>query len=259
MVTTPNKQVTSKFQSAHERPASCQKKSSNDIKPVPTIPLTPVKPTQISPGMRCLWQRGKANQLAKIAPASPPAPPALPAPNQIEKMPEKPPTGEQDATPVTPTKLEKEKPVPKSKTYVARPPFRTRIPRNAAGDTVGSAHRLQGVVVVDNSRRLMFPPPGRNPYAVTSRIYRPSTSGVFDYDLSQVEKRGFGHCSVDPMKSVPATELQLLHSGQRSTYLERRYERSPDDKYNYPEATSWRYGWFHRQSDPFQKRVPRRD
>ncbi|XP_033246906.1 uncharacterized protein LOC108158313 [Drosophila miranda] len=68
----------------------------------------------------------------------------------------------------------------------------------------------------------------------------------------------FSKCS-DPMKSVPAAELELLRSGQRSTYLERRYEHSPDDKYNYPEATSWRYGWFHLQSNPCQKRQPRRD
>ncbi|KAH8339909.1 hypothetical protein KR067_001935 [Drosophila pandora] len=259
MVTTPNKQVTSKFQSAHKQQAACLKKSSSTIKPVPTIPLTPVKPTQLSPGMRSLWRRVKANQLGKLSPASPPAPSAAPAPKLIEKIPEDPPPSEPATKPVSSAKPEKEKPVPKSKTYVARPPFRTRVPITAGGGTAGTARKLQGMMVVDNSRRLMFPPPGANPYAVTSRIYRPSTSGVFDYDLSPVEKRGFGHCPVDPMKSVPATELQLLQSGQRSSYLERRYERSPDDKYNYPEATSWRYGWFHRQSDPFQKRVPRRD
>ncbi|BFG05627.1 uncharacterized protein DMAD_04320 [Drosophila madeirensis] len=97
-----------------------------------------------------------------------------------------------------------------------------------------------------------------NPYAVSSRIYRPSRSSIFDYNLSPVEQQHFRNCS-DPMKSVPAAELELLRSGQRSTYLERRYEHSPDDKYNYPEATSWRYGWFHCQSDPCQKRRPRKD
>ncbi|XP_022229757.2 uncharacterized protein LOC111079061 [Drosophila obscura] len=97
-----------------------------------------------------------------------------------------------------------------------------------------------------------------SPYAGSSRIYRPFRSTIFDYNLSPVEQQHFGNCS-DPMKSVPAAELELLRSGQRSTYLERRYEHSPDDKYNYPEATSWRYGWFHCQSDPCQKRRPRRD
>ncbi|EDW33287.1 GL20173 [Drosophila persimilis] len=101
-------------------------------------------------------------------------------------------------------------------------------------------------------------PHSPNPYAVSSRIYRPSRSLIFDYNLSPVEQQHFSKCS-DPMKSVPAAELELLRSGQRSTYLERRYEHSPDDKYNYPEATSWRYGWFHLQSNPCQKRQPRRD
>ncbi|KAI8039876.1 hypothetical protein M5D96_007301 [Drosophila gunungcola] len=82
---------------------------------------------------------------------------------------------------------------------------------------------------------------------------------IFHYHLSHLEEYRFGQSRVFPMKSVPAAELQLLRNGQRISYLERRYERSPDDKYNYPEATSWRYGWFHRESDPFQKRVPRRD
>ncbi|XP_016946686.1 uncharacterized protein LOC108022334 [Drosophila biarmipes] len=90
-------------------------------------------------------------------------------------------------------------------------------------------------------------------------VYRRSKHGVFDYHLSPLEETVFDQSTVYPMKSVPAVELQLLRNGQRSTYLERRYERSPDDKYNYPEATSWRYGWFHRESDPFQKRIPRRD
>lgn len=50
-----------------------------------------------------------------------------------------------------------------------------------------------------------------------------------------------------PMKTVPANERELLKSGQRGAYLALRYEHSPDRKYNYPEATSWRIGWFHNQ------------
>ncbi|KAH8402060.1 hypothetical protein KR009_009513, partial [Drosophila setifemur] len=147
---------------------------------------------------------------------------------------------------------------PKSKTNVSQLP-RKALPARNTGKTTGSSGKSRAEVLVDNARQLMLPPFRSNAYAVTSRIYRPSRSGIFDYDLSQVEKSGFGHCRVNPMKSVTAPELLLLHSGQRSTYLESRYEKSPDDKYNYPEATSWRYGWFHRQSDPLQKRVPRRD
>ncbi|XP_017958950.1 uncharacterized protein LOC108653147 [Drosophila navojoa] len=77
-----------------------------------------------------------------------------------------------------------------------------------------------------------------------NRIYRPSSSKIFDYDLSKQEARFFGQFRT-PMKSVPADELQLLRSGNRSSYLETRYGHTPDVKYNYPEATSWRYGWFH--------------
>ncbi|XP_017124428.1 uncharacterized protein LOC108144258 [Drosophila elegans] len=109
------------------------------------------------------------------------------------------------------------------------------------------------------TRAQQFHIPLRSSNTVTSRMYRSSGSGVFHYHLSHLEESRFGQSRVFPMKSVPAAELQLLRNGQRISYLERRYERSPDDKYNYPEATSWRYGWFHRESDPFQKRVPRRD
>ncbi|KAH8346374.1 hypothetical protein KR084_008725 [Drosophila pseudotakahashii] len=109
------------------------------------------------------------------------------------------------------------------------------------------------------SRTQQFYIPLRSSNGVTSRMNRPSVHGVFHYDLSPLEKTGFDDSLAYPMKSVPAAELQLLRNGQRSTYLERRYERRPDDKYNYPEATSWRYGWFHRESYPFQKRIPRRD
>lgn len=84
-------------------------------------------------------------------------------------------------------------------------------------------------------------------FVLTSRSSRPSSSKIFDYDLSQVEKRYFDKFH-NPMKSVPQNELELLHSGQRATYLETRYERTPDKKYNYPEATSWRYGWFHQKA-----------
>ncbi|ALC41904.1 CG13581, partial [Drosophila busckii] len=82
---------------------------------------------------------------------------------------------------------------------------------------------------------------------LSRRIFRPSASRIFDYDLSREEHRCFGSCN-SAMKSVPAAEQALLRSGQRATYLETRYLRTPDQRYNYPEATSWRYGWFHRQN-----------
>jgi len=85
------------------------------------------------------------------------------------------------------------------------------------------------------------------PFVSTCRNYRPSSSKIFDYHLSREEQNYFGQTQ-SPMKSVPVNELQLLRSGQRVSYLETRYERSPDNKYNYPEATSWRYGWFHNKT-----------
>ncbi|KAH8384620.1 hypothetical protein KR093_003069 [Drosophila rubida] len=84
------------------------------------------------------------------------------------------------------------------------------------------------------------------PFVPTTSIFRPSTSKIFDYDLSREEKLHFLGWH-NPMKSVPVHELQLLQNGQRVTYLETRYDRSPDLRYNYPEATSFRYGWFHRK------------
>ncbi|XP_017070136.2 uncharacterized protein LOC108107228 [Drosophila eugracilis] len=123
-----------------------------------------------------------------------------------------------------------------------------------------ASSRTTGSTRSSTSNRInQFYIPLRISNGVTSRIRRPSEHGVFHYHLSQLEKTGFGECIRYPMKSVPAAELLLLRNGQRASYLERRYERSPDDKYNYPEATSWRYGWFHRESDPYQKRLPRRD
>lgn len=114
-------------------------------------------------------------------------------------------------------------------------PTRTK----AAGPVLASSSRAKTATLARNSPNFML----------TSRGARPSPSKVFDYDLSKVEQRYF--CQFrNPMKSVPQDELQLLHSGQRATYLETRYERTPDNKYNYPEATSWRYGWFHRKT-PF--------
>ncbi|XP_017061776.1 uncharacterized protein LOC108101811 [Drosophila ficusphila] len=137
---------------------------------------------------------------------------------------------------------------PKPKTYV-----------NASPAT-GSSRRSGTTRNTTSTGAKPFLIPLKVSSSVTSRIYRSPRSGAFHYHLSQLEEDVFGQTVLRlPMKSVPSAELQLLRDGQRATYLERRYERSPDDKYNYPEATSWRYGWFHRESDPFQKRLPRRD
>ncbi|CAD7011653.1 uncharacterized protein LOC101454087 [Ceratitis capitata] len=71
-------------------------------------------------------------------------------------------------------------------------------------------------------------------------------SNDFAYDLSKDESRFMGNFK-GPMKTVPANEREMLKNGQRGAYLAVRYEHSPDRKYNYPEATSWRIGWLHNQ------------
>ncbi|KAH8400585.1 hypothetical protein KR222_007233 [Zaprionus bogoriensis] len=111
-------------------------------------------------------------------------------------------------------------------------------PRTSAARTVPPSSRLRSATLGRTSR----------PFLSTGRTPRPSSSKIFDYDLSDVEQRYFGQFR-SPMKTVPLDELQLLRSGQRATYLETRYGRTPDNKYNYPEATSWRYGWFHRNTE----------
>ncbi|XP_033254315.1 uncharacterized protein LOC117193698 [Drosophila miranda] len=98
--------------------------------------------------------------------------------------------------------------------------------RNSGGST--QTPKSKAIVAVPalrmRSKSDLATPHCPNPYAVSSRIYRPSRSLIFDYNLSPVEQ-----------------------------------QQQMDDKYNYPEATSWRYGWFHLQSNPCQKRQPRRD
>uniref|UniRef100_A0A1B0AP16 Sperm microtubule inner protein 1 C-terminal domain-containing protein n=1 Tax=Glossina palpalis gambiensis TaxID=67801 RepID=A0A1B0AP16_9MUSC len=64
----------------------------------------------------------------------------------------------------------------------------------------------------------------------------------FAYDLSRDESKFVGSFK-SPMKPASEAERELLRNG-RVAYLNNRYEYSPGRKYNYPEATSWRIGWF---------------
>ncbi|XP_075166644.1 uncharacterized protein LOC142238809 [Haematobia irritans] len=66
----------------------------------------------------------------------------------------------------------------------------------------------------------------------------------FSYDLSADELRAINNFK-SPMKPPSEHDQQLLKGGSRLGYLRQRYLSSPDDKYNYPEATSWRIGWLH--------------
>jgi len=131
----------------------------------------------------------------------------------------------------------------KSKLQLTKPEPKNQLIQTA--DTTRSVPRLKAksgeICSVSRSRSKATL---NRAFVSTSRNYRPSASKIFDYHLSREEQSYFGQTR-SPMKSVPVNELELLRSGQRISYLEARYERPPDNKYNYPEATSWRYGWFH--------------
>ncbi|KAH8390181.1 hypothetical protein KR200_008859 [Drosophila serrata] len=164
-------------------------------------------------------------------------------------------------------------PRPNSKLVPKEKQQQTKISMGVPSKATVSPRKLDSPKVIAFGRTLINPkilPNSRrknpisegNDFKVTKSAYKPTVSTIFSYDLSPLERNDYGLChrnSMNPMKSVPPTEVQLLQSGQRSTYLEKRYELTPDVKYNYPEATSMRYGWFHRLGDPFQKRVPRKD
>ncbi|XP_017016885.2 uncharacterized protein [Drosophila kikkawai] len=199
------------------------------------------------------------------APSRLSAPPPVSPRQTSKKTPEKPPNVEQKHNPCPNVKtfLTKEK-TEQTKTRITTevPPKTTVSPRRIESQKIIAFGRtLTNPVMLPDFRR-KNPISGGNDFKVTKSAYKPTMSTIFSYDLSPLERNDYGLCHknpINPMKSVSPTEVQLLQSGQRSTYLEKRYERTPDAKYNYPEATSMRYGWFHRLGDPFQKRVPRKN
>ncbi|KAH8252960.1 hypothetical protein KR032_002814 [Drosophila birchii] len=271
------KQVTSKFQSPNKQQILSQINRMLSA----AIPQVPVESSQLYP----LRLRGKVKPVAKAAtdhpakcvpPVSPsPAAAALPtvpvlpsvSTNQAWKKtnPEKPSNVEQKHNPRGYTKsfLAREK-SEQSKTQIPAgvPPKATVSPRKVdSTKIIAFGSTLANPVMLPDFRR-KNPISGGHDFRVNKSAYKPTVSTIFSYDLSPLERNDYGLChknSMNPMKSVPATEVQLLQSGQRSIYLEERYKLTPDVKYNYPEATSMRYGWFHRLGDPFQKRVARKD
>lgn len=65
-----------------------------------------------------------------------------------------------------------------------------------------------------------------------------------DYSVSPTEQYQLGDT---PMKKVPSCERRILTNSRsnkpRISYLQSRYQHVPNEKYYYPAATSWRYGW----------------
>ncbi|KAH8234303.1 hypothetical protein KR038_007209 [Drosophila bunnanda] len=263
-----NKQVTSKFQSPHKQILS----QINTMLSV-AIPQVPLENAQHY-GLR---RKGKVKLVskndsappAKSAPAlAPPVVSVLPAvstPQASKKIQEKPSNVEQkhylrSNTKIVVTKEKQEQSQTKISMGVSS---RTTVSSRKVDSPkiIAFGRTLSNPVILPNSRRKNYIS-GGNDFRVTKSAYKPTVSTIFSYDLSPLERNDYGLChknSMKPMKAVPPTEVQLLQSGQRSIYLEKRYELTPDAKYNYPEATSMRYGWFHRLGDPFQKRLPRKD
>lgn len=71
---------------------------------------------------------------------------------------------------------------------------------------------------------------------------RNNNSEVF-YSLAEEEKSSI-QFERGAMKRV-SSDVKINLKTDRSVYLETRYCSRPQSKYNFPEATSWRYGWFH--------------
>ena len=69
---------------------------------------------------------------------------------------------------------------------------------------------------------------------ITKKI-RHTNSQVF-YSLSNDENYQFNK---SPMKN----NSTFIKTKLKQDYLTERYNKRPSEKYNFPEATSWRYGW----------------
>lgn len=206
MFSYQNKQVTTKFLSTHLEARSQPNKS------------TKMKPTAIA-------------TIAKVGEASKKLATAADAASSLYELKTK--SVEGDSTKLAKPQLETQPRKLASKSDKSISSAGSRKIKINYPDNISSRMRIVAATLPRTS------PP------LAKRIYRPSPSRVFDYDLSKEEAHFFGQ-SRKAMKSVPADELLLLKTGSRSTYLETRYAHTPDAKYNYPEATSWRYGWFHR-------------
>lgn len=70
------------------------------------------------------------------------------------------------------------------------------------------------------------------------RLANPSRLEIF-YSMSP-EEEGL-RFNAGAMKQV-SSQVKIKNTNERSVYLETRYKETPPSKYNFPEATSWRYG-----------------
>ncbi|CAD7078715.1 unnamed protein product [Hermetia illucens] len=88
--------------------------------------------------------------------------------------------------------------------------------------------------------------PWKNPFhsVISAGPKRRGSSYDFaSYDLAKGEDYKLD--TKTAMKEVPPMQKDILKDGPRMKYLNIRWEITPDVKYYFPEATSWRYGWMH--------------
>lgn len=76
---------------------------------------------------------------------------------------------------------------------------------------------------------------------LTKRTTKASSSEIF-YSLTPKEENLIFNNGA--MKRV-TSHMKMQLKKDKSVYLETRYKAAPSSKFNFPEATSWRYGWFY--------------
>lgn len=77
-------------------------------------------------------------------------------------------------------------------------------------------------------------------YTRVTKKVRQTNSEIF-YSLAPTEKYSFNELA---MKRVSSNIKIKLMTNNKDNYLSERYDQRPSEKYNFPQATSWRIGWF---------------
>lgn len=95
-----------------------------------------------------------------------------------------------------------------------------------------------------SSRPFIVPTSLHKSFATTSKKTRNSSSEIFYSLASKEETLKFNDGA---MKRV-SSDVRVKQKNDKNAYLEIRYKAAPPRKYNFPEATSWRYGWFYWKS-----------
>lgn len=84
--------------------------------------------------------------------------------------------------------------------------------------------------------------------SVVSSARRTRIANSAEYSMTPAEYEAFGaHLDGRHMRDVTLDHLKILANPKdlnaRMKYLEVRWDSSPREKFYFPVATSWRYGW----------------